>query len=65
MIGEIQIEGGLAKPKYQDIFGYKVVILPWTILLWVKSWALWIVKYWILRKEYDTEAQVYLTKVSL
>lgn len=26
---------------------------------------LWIVKYWILRKDYDTEAQIYLTKKSL
>lgn len=55
----------MAKPTYKEIFGYKLLIFPWTIILWIKDWIMWILKYWILRKEYDTQAQIYLTKKSL
>lgn len=50
MMKEIEIEGGLAKPRYKDIFAYKLILSPWSLLKWLKNWVIWIVRYWILRK---------------
>lgn len=49
---EISIEGGYSRPIIWDLLAVQILILPYTLVMWIYGWCRWIFKYYIKREEY-------------
>ena len=59
---KMDIQGGYAKPKVWDVLLIQLVILPYTIYLWICFYSRWLWKFGICREEYGEEEKLYVIR---
>lgn len=58
----VELRGDCSKPTLRRVLLIQLLVLPWTVLLWMYWVIHWVINYWILRKPYDGDAQIFLTR---
>lgn len=58
----IDIRGGYAKPKVTDVLWIQLVLLPYTIYLYLRWYFTWIWRFNVKKEEYGTEEKLYLIR---
>ena len=58
----MDIQGGYAKPKVWDVLLIQLVILPYTIYLWILFYSRWLWKFGIRREEYGEDEKLYVIR---
>jgi len=61
----IDIKGGYSKPSPYDVLWVQIICLPYHSTLYMKWFATWTWKFWIMKQEYGDEEKAYLTYKNL
>lgn len=54
--------GDCCRPSLKRVLLVRILFFPWTCYIWLRWMLYWVVKYWILRREYDEEARIFITR---
>eukprot|EP00191_Tetraselmis_sp_GSL018_P005339 CAMPEP_0177597222 /NCGR_PEP_ID=MMETSP0419_2-20121207/11584_1 /TAXON_ID=582737 /ORGANISM="Tetraselmis sp., Strain GSL018" /LENGTH=282 /DNA_ID=CAMNT_0019089353 /DNA_START=255 /DNA_END=1103 /DNA_ORIENTATION=+ len=58
---DINLKGGYSKPEIKEILIVRLLLLPVSLVQSISWQCRWAYKYWLLKKPYDHEDQVFLT----
>ena len=61
----IDIKGGYSKPSLYDVLWVQLFCFPYYSILYMKWFAVWVFKFWILKQEYGDTEKEYLTYKNL
>lgn len=59
---KLDIKGAYAKPRILDLLWLQLIILPYTLTLYIYWYLNWIRRFTILRQEYGDEEKLYLIR---
>lgn len=62
---KMDIRGVYSKPDWKQILWFQIIILPYTIYLYVRWYIVWIYKFNIRKEEYGEEEKLYLIMKNL
>jgi DnaJ family protein C protein 25 len=57
--------GGYSKPSLWDVLWVQIVLLPYTLSIYIVWWVKWHWRYSVLKEEYSDGDQQYLTRKAL
>ncbi|CAH8584701.1 unnamed protein product [Schistosoma margrebowiei] len=58
----VELRGDCCRPSLKRVLLVRILFFPWTCYIWLRWMLYWVVKYWILRREYDEEARIFITR---
>ncbi|CAH8585433.1 unnamed protein product [Schistosoma rodhaini] len=58
----VELRGDCCRPSLKRVLLVRILFFPWTCYIWLRWMLSWVVKYWILRREYDEEARIFITR---
>ncbi|XP_062504530.1 dnaJ homolog subfamily C member 25 homolog [Corticium candelabrum] len=61
----VDVRGGYSRPSLWDVMWVRVVLLPYTLVLYVIWWFKWQWTYFVMKQEYTEEDRHYLTRKAL
>jgi DnaJ family protein C protein 25 len=62
IMDKMDIRGAFAKPDWKDVLWVQLVILPYTIFIYMKWYGSWVWRFWVKREEYTREEHLYLIR---
>lgn len=62
---KMDIQGSYAKPSYVDILWVQLILLPYTLVLYITWYCKWIWKFTILKQPYGEEEKLYIIRKNL
>ncbi|TNN13797.1 DnaJ subfamily C member 25 isoform 3 [Schistosoma japonicum] len=58
----VELRGDCCRPSLKRVLVVRILFFPWTCFIWSRWMLNWAVKYWLLRRPYDEEAQIFVTR---
>ncbi|CAH8852885.1 unnamed protein product [Trichobilharzia szidati] len=58
----VELRGDCCRPSLKRVLLFRLLFFPWTCFLWLRWMLHWVVNYWILRRPYNEEAQIFITR---
>lgn len=59
---KMDIRGSYSKPTYKDVLWIQLILLPYTICLWIFFYVRWFFKFTLLKEEYSDVEREYLIR---
>ncbi|KAI1280297.1 DnaJ -like protein [Halotydeus destructor] len=59
---KMDIKGSYEKPTYRDVLWVQLILLPYTLLLWLKFYSRWFFKFTLMKEEYGDEEKMYIMR---
>ncbi|CAH8594954.1 unnamed protein product [Heterobilharzia americana] len=58
----VELRGDCCRPSLKRVLLVRILFFPWTCFIWLRWIFCWVINYWILRRSYNEEAQIFITR---